>query len=86
MRRAEDLNRLLNASEDAETRSSIGFNALVERSRKSVLSLLPAESSAEEGVRFQLYTNRFREVTGLEPAMLEERRSRSLIFSGGGTP
>jgi len=41
------------------TRSSIGFAGLFDRSRKTVISLLPGESSRTDGLRYQLYKNRF---------------------------
>jgi hypothetical protein len=46
------------------TRSSIGFTSLFEGSRKTVISLLPGESSADRGLRYQLYKNRFAELVG----------------------
>jgi len=47
------------------TRSSIGFAGIFDGSRKNVISLLPGESSATEGLRYQIYFNRFRLLTGL---------------------
>lgn len=41
------------------TRSSIGFAGVFEGSRRNVISLLPSESSDAEGLRYQLYKNRF---------------------------
>lgn len=41
------------------TRSSIGFNANLDGSRKTVFSLVPRESNAEKGLRFQIYTSIF---------------------------
>lgn len=41
------------------TRSSIGFSANLDGSRKTVFSLVPRESSAERGLRFQIYTSTF---------------------------
>jgi len=46
------------------TRSSIGFAGLFEGSRKNVISLLPGESSEAEGLRYQLYKNRFAALVG----------------------
>ncbi len=52
------------------TRSSIGFAGLFEGSRKNVISLLPGESNATEGLKYQLYKNRFTELTGLSDEAL----------------
>jgi hypothetical protein len=41
------------------TRSSIGFSANLDGSRKTVFSLIPSESNAEKGLRFQIYTSIF---------------------------
>lgn len=41
------------------TRSSIGFSANVDGSRKTVFSLIPRESNAEKGLRFQIYSSIF---------------------------
>ncbi len=41
------------------TRSSIGFTSNMGDSRKTVFSLIPQESSRENGLRFQLYLERF---------------------------
>jgi hypothetical protein len=50
------------------TRSSIGFAGLLEGSRKSIISLLPSESSDTEGLRYQLYKHRFAELAGMTDA------------------
>jgi hypothetical protein len=42
------------------TRSSIGFTAVFNGSRKTVVSLIPQESNSSEGLRFQLYSRRLR--------------------------
>jgi hypothetical protein len=47
------------------TRSSIAFAAMFDKSRKTVLSLLPGESSQDTGLRFQVYLQRFMTVFGL---------------------
>lgn len=48
------------------TLSSIGFTAKVSGGQKVVLSLLPGpDHSSEGGLRYQLYKNRFAELTGL---------------------
>lgn len=46
------------------TRSSIGFAGLFEGSRKNVISLFPGECSEAEGLRYQLYKNRFAALVG----------------------
>jgi hypothetical protein len=53
------------------TRSSIGFTRDFNGSRKTVISLLPGDSSAEEGLRYQIYKNRFRVLTGLTEGEVE---------------
>lgn len=47
------------------TRSSIGFAASHQGGRKNLISLLPGESSATDGLRYQLYASRFAAVAGL---------------------
>jgi len=47
------------------TRSSIGFTSDFDGSRKIVIGLLPGESSADQGLKYQLYKNRFGILTGL---------------------
>jgi hypothetical protein len=47
------------------TRSSIGFTGPINGSRKTVISLLPGESNASDGLRFQMYGNRFAQMAGL---------------------
>ncbi len=47
------------------TRSSIGFTGPINGSRKTVISLLPGESNAPDGLRFQIYGNRFAQMTDL---------------------
>src|SRR5262249_59486481 len=42
------------------TRSSIGFASLLNGSRKTIISLIPQESNASDGLRFQLYSLRLR--------------------------
>jgi hypothetical protein len=42
------------------TRSSIGFTSVFNGSRKTVVSLIPQESNASDGLRFQLYSLRLR--------------------------
>ena len=46
------------------TRSSIGFAGLFDGSRKNVISLLPGESSEGEGLKYQIYKNRFAALVG----------------------
>lgn len=59
------------------TRSSIGFAGLFDGSRKNVISLLPGESSTADGLRYQLYKNRFAALTGLTEAEVEALRPAS---------
>ena len=47
------------------TRSSIGFTTTIDGSRKTVFSLVPGESSAANGLRFQIYTSIFARAFGL---------------------
>ena len=47
------------------TRSSIGFTGPINDSRKTVISLLPGESNAPDGLRFQIYGNRFAQMADL---------------------
>jgi hypothetical protein len=47
------------------TRTSIGFAGIFDKSRKNVLSLLPGESTPSEGLRYQLYLERFKKAFGL---------------------
>lgn len=47
------------------TLSSIVFSGSIDGSRKVVFSLIPAESSAEEGLRYHLYRHRFAKLAGL---------------------
>ena len=41
------------------TRSTIGFKGIVDGKRRVVLSLVPGESNAEEGLKFRIYVERF---------------------------
>lgn len=49
------------------TRTSIGFAASISDSRKSILSLMPRESSANRGLRFRVYIDRFASVLKMSP-------------------
>jgi len=53
------------------TRTTIGFAGQIEGSRKNVISLVPAESSAAEGLRYLLYKNRLASLTGMSEAGVE---------------
>ncbi len=53
------------------TRSSIGFTGNLDSSRKIVIGLLPGNSSVDEGLRYQLYKNRFGALTGLAEEEVE---------------
>jgi hypothetical protein len=48
------------------TRSSFVFMGNMNGSRNTIFSLIPEESSAKEGIRFQIYINRFAEYFGIE--------------------
>jgi len=54
------------------TLSSIVFSGSIDDSRKVVFSLIPAESSAAEGLRYHLYRNRFARLAGLTQEALVE--------------
>jgi hypothetical protein len=58
------------------TQTSIGFTALLDGSRKTIVSLLPGESGAG-GLRYQLYKNRYDQLTNLSPQEVEERMPAS---------
>ena len=64
---SELLSRLTPLFQRHTTRSSIGFSANIDDSRKTIFSLIPQESDSEKGVRFQLYLQRFATVLGLTP-------------------
>lgn len=70
------------------TRSSIGFTALLDGSRKTVVNLLPAESNATDGLRFQVYMLRFQAAFELSDneaiALLPNRRERWIYFGSAG--
>jgi Endonuclease NucS len=53
------------------TRSSIRFAGSFNGSRKVVISLLPGESNAGEGLHYQLYKNRYADLTKLELSEVE---------------
>jgi hypothetical protein len=54
------------------TRSSVGFLASIGDSKNVVFSLIPSQSSAEEGLFFQAYTVRLGELAGLPREKIEE--------------
>jgi hypothetical protein len=70
------------------TRSSIGFSGLFEDSRKNVLSLIPGQSNAADGLRYQLYKNRFVSLTGITEvdleALLPESREYWIYYPSAG--
>lgn len=41
------------------TRSTIGFKGMVDEKRRVILSLVPGESNAEDGLKFRVYLERF---------------------------
>jgi hypothetical protein len=47
------------------TRSAIGFTAVFNGSRKTVVSLIQQESNSSEGLRFQVYSRRLRTLLNL---------------------
>lgn len=53
------------------TRTMIGFKGRFDRGSRTVLSFVPGESSAEDGLRYQLYHERLAELTGLSEAEVE---------------
>jgi hypothetical protein len=70
------------------TRSSIGFTGLFNGSRKTVVSLIPQESKAADGLRFQLYSLRLRTLLNLSEdvalAMLPPRRDPWIYYETAG--
>jgi len=54
------------------TRSSIGFAGSFNGSRRNIISLLPGESDAARGLRFQIYRDRFARLAGLEPEAVKD--------------
>jgi hypothetical protein len=69
------------------TRSSIGFTANLEGSRKTVVSLLPPESG-RDGLRFQVYFLRLRTLLGVSEedglALLPRNRQAWVHYEGAG--
>ena len=70
------------------TMSSIAFIGAFSGSRNTVISLLPGESSERDGLRYQVYKNRFAVLTGMEATdvealMPEQREDWSFKPSGG---
>jgi hypothetical protein len=59
------------------TRSSIRFAGLFDGSRKVVISFLPGDSDASKGLRYQLYKNRYAELTKLPIADVEHLMPQS---------
>jgi hypothetical protein len=71
------------------TRSSIRFVGSFDASRKAVINLLPGESNAEEGLRYQRYSNRFAELAKIPSADVEglmPRRREEWVFWEKGGP
>ena len=54
------------------TRTSIGFSANLDGSRKTVFSLIPRESNAEKGLCFQIYTSTFASAFNLSEGELRD--------------
>ena len=70
------------------TRSSIGFASSFSGSRKTVISLLPGDSDAGEGLRYRLYKNRFAELAKLpsadvEALMPQQHEDWTYVANGG---
>src|SRR5262249_43282799 len=70
------------------TRSSIGFSSVFNGSRKTVVSLIPQESNASDGLRFQLYSLRLRTLLHLpedaDLAMLPPHRDPWIYYETAG--
>lgn len=70
------------------TRSSIGFAAMINGSRKTVVSLIPQESNGTDGLRFQVYFHRLRSLLNLSEKaaleMLPARREPWIYYEGAG--
>jgi len=70
------------------TRSSIGFTSLFNGRRKSLVSFIPQQSNASDGLRFQLYSLRLRTLFGLSEdsdlAMLPSRRDPWIYYETAG--
>ena len=70
------------------TRSSIGFAGIFDKSRKNVISLLPGESNQADGLRFQVYLERFTKLFGLSEgaalALLPEHRQPWKYYEAAG--
>jgi len=68
------------------TRSSITFHATLGESHNTILSLIPGESSADEGLRFQVYTLRFAQCFGIREeeatSMMPDNKQESEPYSG----
>jgi hypothetical protein len=70
------------------TRSSIGFTGMFNGSRKTVVSFIPHESNASDGLRFQLYSLRLRTWLTLSQdadlTMLPPRRDPWIYYETAG--
>jgi len=68
------------------TRSSINFAASFDGSRKTVISLLPGESSAGDGLRYRLYKNRYSALTKLAAveSLMPLRHEPWVYWANGG--
>ena len=70
------------------TRSSIRFQSQIDGSRRVVLSLIPGDSSAEQGLHFELYMTRYARLAKIAPDAVEEllpedHQSWAYIKNGG---
>jgi hypothetical protein len=71
------------------TRSTLNFVRHLNGSRIAVLNLVPAESTAEQGVRFQIYSKRLAELAGVAESELRAALPPSAepwSFGGNGDP
>lgn len=53
------------------TRSSLSFTGSLNDGRRTVISLIPGDSTAADGLRFRLYKNRYAQLVGLSLAEVE---------------
>jgi hypothetical protein len=56
---------------DPSTRSSIAFESQLGGSRRVVLSLIPGDSDADNGLHFQLYKTRYAKVANIPTTAVE---------------
>lgn len=70
------------------TRSSLGFAAMLDESHKTIFSLLPGDSDSANGLRFQVYIERFKKLLRLTDdqalALIPERRETWKYYEAAG--